>query len=84
MERFDYALSLVEEAVRDGVCPSAAVAIGQGDTLFRKAVYGNACVIGSTVPANLETRYDMASLTKILSTTMVAFRLIEEDRKSVV
>ena len=80
MERFDYALSLVEEAVRDGVCPSAAVAIGQGEALFRKAVYGNACVIGSTVPANLETRYDMASLTKILSTTMVAFRLIEEGR----
>lgn len=78
MELFDCSLALLEKAVQDGVCPSAAVAIGQGDTLFRQAVYGNACIVGDVIPANLDTRYDMASLTKILSTTMVAFRLLED------
>lgn len=80
MERFSHALSLLENAVREGVCPSAAVAVGAGDQLLCQAVCGSARTVGGAVPANLQTRYDMASLTKILSTTMVAFRLLEEGR----
>ncbi len=80
MTDFARSLALLEAAVKDGVCPTAAVGVGERDRLLAQAVYGNACTVGETRPATLRTRYDMASLTKVLSTTMVAFRFIETGR----
>lgn len=60
---------MLKQGVQSGVFPSAVCAVGQRDTqLF-------ACAAGD---ATLETRYDIASLTKVLSTTMVVLRSIEE------
>lgn len=72
--------------------PGASVAIGDADGVFFTTHYGAASVFdddkpcfekepatftGKYVPVTENTLYDMASCTKILSTTMVAFRMID-------
>lgn len=53
------------------------LAIGEKENLFVCEARGYICQ-GNKVAASLNTIYDMASLTKILSTTMAALRLIEK------
>jgi CubicO group peptidase (beta-lactamase class C family) len=82
---------LIEESVDARRLPSVSAAIGNRDgELYRKA-YGYArCFPDAApvleyppeeftgkVPVTERTLYDMASLTKVMSTTMVAFRLME-------
>lgn len=74
------ALGLVERAVAEGAAPCAAVAVGVKGRVLARAVYGSARVVGGVVPAGEGTRFDMASLTKLLSPTMVALRMLEEGR----
>lgn len=80
MDYFADSFSLLEKAVADGVTPSAAAAVGVGGRLLARAVYGNARLVPEPVPATLDTRYDMASLTKIMAATMTALRMIEDGR----
>lgn len=63
----------------------ASVAIGRGDELFLKFAAGNRQdYSGDTLhapdpkPVTMQTLYDMASVTKLMSTTLVALRLMEE------
>lgn len=82
----------VLDAIEQRVFPGAAVAIGDANGIIYKAHYGNASVFdsdkpcfdkepkeftGKIVPVTENTLYDMASCTKIMSTTMVAFRMID-------
>lgn len=80
MTCFPCALGLVERAVAEGAAPCAAIAVGVRDRVLARAVYGSARVVGGAVPAGEDTRYDMASLTKLLSPTMIALKLLEEGR----
>lgn len=65
---FTFVQDILRQAVSEGVFPSAACTIGiQKETLF----------LGATGNATLDTLFDAASLTKILSTTMIALRAIE-------
>lgn len=69
MNTLNFVQNLLEDGVRDGVYPSAVAAVGRGsETLF----------IGAAGDATPDTRFDMASLSKVLSTTMLALRAIEE------
>lgn len=74
---FENVISALEKAVADGVCPSAALAIGTKDQLLTEVCFG-VRDYDDPVPVGVNTLYDMASLTKIVGTTMVAFRFIEE------
>ena len=80
------------EEIQNRAFPGAALAIGDRDGVFYTNYYGNASVFdddkpcfdkepehftGRIVPVTGSTLYDMASCTKILSTTMVAFRMID-------
>lgn len=77
MNMNDLLNKLLKRGFDDGAFPSAVAAAGiKGELL-------GACCIGSTMldggtPVNEFTLYDMASLTKILSPTMIALRAIEE------
>lgn len=76
MERFDFLPGMLEEAIAAGAFPSAAAAVGRhGKTLFAHAA-GKLSLPGGE-PANLDTRYDLASMTKIIAPTMLALMAIE-------
>lgn len=80
MELFHRTAALLKQAVEDGAAPCAALAIGVRDRPLFRMVIGNARTVGGREAAGPRTRYDMASLTKILSPTMIALRMIEEGR----
>ncbi len=69
MNRFDFLQAFLNEAVQNGAFPSAAAGIGKGDEIY---------FTGAAGQGNIDTIYDMASMSKVLSTTMVALRALEE------
>jgi len=69
MEAFEQVHQLVQSALDQGAFPAAALAVGMGETIFQKRAYGS---------CTESTIFDMASVTKIISPTMIAFRFIEE------
>ena len=90
---FDNIDEMCAEAVRSLAVPSAVCAIGDKDGVYFKKAYGWSRVImnedkpegvfsgpvpDDAIPATLDTVYDMASLSKLISTTMVVLRLIEK------
>ena len=67
----------------------ASVAIGRGDTLLLKFCAGNRQDYSGEIfrnpdpkPVNFDTLYDMASVSKLMSTTMVALRMMEDGKFS--
>ncbi|GKX29735.1 serine hydrolase [Vallitalea longa] len=75
---FDEAIKLIKEAINNRYFPSAAIAIGQKDKIFIKKVFGYSSIYPKKIYADMNTLYDMASLTKVMATTMVAYRFIEK------
>jgi len=69
--------NLLKAGLDDGAFPSAAAAVGIKDELLAASWVGNTSIENGT-PVNEYTRYDMASLTKILAPTMIALRAIED------
>lgn len=77
MDRFHFISSMLEEAIKEGVFPSAAAGIGlDGETLSTCAA--GKLSLPSGAPVNLDTRYDMASMTKIIAPTMLALMALEK------
>ncbi len=71
---------LISEAVDRRVIPCAAYAVGQGAEIYTAESLGYASLFPSEERIEADTRFDMASLTKLLATTMVALRFMEEGR----
>lgn len=68
--------ALLEEGLREGCYPGAVAACGNRDTVFAISCTGKISENGPLV--NADTRYDMASLSKIIGPTMIALRAIED------
>ena len=71
MEVFEQVHQLVQQGLVQGAYPSAALAVGMGSKIYLKQTYGE---------CTENTLFDMASVTKVLSPTMVALRFLEEGR----
>lgn len=80
MSHFVKTHALILKAVENGHIPCAAYAIGQGRDVFSENYVGNASLFPHTEALRPDTLFDMASLSKLLSTTMVALRFVEEGR----
>lgn len=83
MKPFQKTIDLVQEAVSAGKIPGAALAIGDKDTLYVEETFGStsfADLTGNATPVDRHTQYDMASVTKIMATTMVALRFIADGK----
>lgn len=73
---FDHSVELLHRAVADGACPGYALCVGAGDDVLRTEVYGR--LAGPDSPAvTLDTRYDMASLSKVLGATQLTWLALE-------
>lgn len=71
---------LLTDAIDRGVIPCAAYAVGRGNEVFETDSLGYRSVYPQKEEITPDTRFDMASLTKLMSTTMVALRFIEEGK----
>ena len=69
MDAFHQVQSLIQQGLHQGAYPCAALAVGIGRTTYLEQYCGT---------CNAHTLFDMASVTKILSPTMIAFRFLEE------
>ena len=69
MEAFEQVDKLIRQGLEQGAYPAAALAIGIGDQVYLKKTYGS---------CDENTIFDMASLTKVISPTIVAFRFLED------
>lgn len=76
MKPFERSVGFVRSSVENGLLPSAALAIGIGDEILVKECWGKTSVLPGAQPVNSQTLYDMASVTKVMSTTLIALRLI--------
>ena len=71
---------LLNDAIGNGVIPCAAYAVGQGNDIWESDSLGYRSVYPKKEEITPDTCFDMASLTKLMSTTMVALRFVEEGR----
>ena len=69
MEAFAQVHHLIQHGLEQGAYPSAALAVGIGSRVYLKKTYGD---------CDDTTLFDMASVSKILGPTMIAFRFLEE------
>jgi CubicO group peptidase (beta-lactamase class C family) len=74
------ARALLAHAVNRGVIPCAAYAVGRGEEVYAKESLGFRSLFPDREAITDHTRFDMASLSKVMSTTMVALRFIEEGK----
>ena len=72
--------AILTAAVEKGTIPCAAYAIGRGNEIFEMNSLGYASLFPEKETIRADTRFDMASLTKLLSTTMVALKFIEDGK----
>lgn len=77
---FENAMNLLKSSMERHDFPCAAVAIGCKDKLLHKEFFGNRQVEPEVLPLKEDTLFDMASLSKILGTTLVALRFIEQGK----
>jgi len=72
-------MKVIEKALSEKAFPSAAVAIGRGREVYLSCALGNRAEHPTPIPADVHTLYDLASLTKAVS-TMVALKMLEEGK----
>jgi CubicO group peptidase (beta-lactamase class C family) len=76
--------TLLDQGIEKGVFPGAAVAVSRVNQSGRHSFFGYAGVEDCTYREEVKrtTFFDLASLSKALSTTLVCYGLIEESRLS--
>lgn len=79
MKRIDELNNLINEAIEEGAFPGANYAIVFKDKIIVNSL-GNKSLIPIVEPNNIDSIYDMASLTKIISTTTMALKLVENGK----
>lgn len=82
-DRLQVALERVAEAAADGCIPGAVLVVGRGrgEPVGPVAV-GSMALLPQREPMRADALFDMASVTKVMATAVVAMRLVEEGRMS--
>ncbi len=72
--------AVIEQAIADGNIPGAVLLVGHdGKVVYRKA-YGERSLEPRREPMTLDTVFDCASLTKVISTTTAVMQLVEHGK----
>ena len=69
-----------KEAVAQGVFPGAVVLVGKGDEIVFERVFGSRSLVPEKAPMQMDTIFDLASLTKPLATTTAIILLVREKK----
>jgi uncharacterized protein YbbC (DUF1343 family)/CubicO group peptidase (beta-lactamase class C family) len=79
-DRLSVADSIVDDAIRQHQVPGAVLVIGHnGHVVYRKA-YGDRSFSPQREPMTVDTVFDMASLTKVMATTVAVMQLFEQGK----
>ncbi len=70
----------LQERIDAGDFPSAVYLVAEKGSIVANEALGNAVVEPERIPATVDTIYDLASLTKVLVTAILAAKLIEDGR----
>jgi CubicO group peptidase (beta-lactamase class C family) len=77
---FSRAREILKNGLEAGAYPCIAYAIGHGDEVLDSGFMGNKQVNPEILPLERDTLFDLASLSKLVSTTMVALRMLEQGK----
>ena len=80
MIRFDRAAELLRASVEAHAFPAACIEVGRGAGPLWNAAFGRLTFDSSAPPATPRTIFDLASLTKVISTATLAMRAIDSGR----
>jgi CubicO group peptidase (beta-lactamase class C family) len=72
--------SIITHALADGAAPGATLAVGRYSRLVHLKGYGRLDTAVASAPVDVNTIYDMASLTKVIATTTTAMILEEQGQ----
>lgn len=78
---FEKSIDIIQSGVGSAF-PCAAVAIGAGKHVFERRFIGKRQLYPTVLPVTEDTLFDLASLSKLVATTMVALKLIEKEKLS--
>ena len=78
----DPAFALLEAAVERGEVPGAVAAVGRAQGTLRRGHFGSAELAPHPRPMPEDALFDLASLTKVVATTTLALRLLEQGALS--
>jgi CubicO group peptidase (beta-lactamase class C family) len=77
---FPRVATTIEQAIRDSVFPSAQVLILRDTNIIYEQAFGHLKYDAQSPSTTLNTVYDLASLSKVLATTMCLMKLYDEKR----
>lgn len=77
---FELCDSVITKAIEDGNAPGAVLCVVQGDSIVYEKAYGNKRVYPKAEPMSVETVFDLASLSKCVSTAIAVMQLVEQGR----
>ena len=77
---FDRCVALLRNGLSDEAFPCYAAAIGRKNEVWFRALLGNRMLFPEPKPLTEDTLFDMASLSKLIGTTMATLRLIEDGK----
>jgi CubicO group peptidase (beta-lactamase class C family) len=77
MRTFAAAGALLERAVRERVTPGLVIEVGRRQDVLWRAPVGALSYAADAAKVDDDTIYDLASLTKVISTASIAMRLVE-------
>jgi CubicO group peptidase (beta-lactamase class C family) len=78
--RFAAPARVVQRAHEDGAFPAAVVEVGNGDGMMWRQPFGRLDSDPASPATEAGTIFDLASLTKVIATTSVAMRLVEQRK----
>ena len=78
--RLDAVDAVIGQAMHDGQIPGAVLLVGHnGHVIYRKA-YGDRALEPRREAMTLDTIFDLASLTKVIVTTIAVMQLVEQGK----
>lgn len=75
---FQPAINMIKQGVKDDIFPCVAYAIGNQKQVFEKGVLGDKSLYPTKEKLYEDTLFDMASLSKLISTTMITLKAVEQ------
>ena len=71
----------MQQAVRDGLIPGGVLVVGHEGKIVHRKAYGQRALVPAREAMTLDTIFDLASLTKVVSTTPAVMKLSVEQGK---